>query len=211
MITIVDIIYILLVFKEITGRRTFSSIGVKIKHIFQEIAILIFLVVLTVFAIVTSSEFRSTNFFKFLEVLVVICVIMAIGAEVIALFWSITVSIVTFLKERKSKEAAKKIEKITQLEKTTRVKDENEEGEVVDMRKMGIVNNQLTRFSLNRGNKQSFEEVSEKDSKKSESGSDVNKIVIVNENKRTQEKKTILKPSEIEKVSEIANPANSKT
>ena len=57
-ITVIDLLYVFLEFKEVVRKRTFRSMGVKIKYIFQEIAILIFLLALTIFGVGTGKAFR---------------------------------------------------------------------------------------------------------------------------------------------------------
>lgn len=90
---------------------------------FQEIAILTFLTVLAIFAIFKSPEFRKTGLFSFLEILVIIGVIVAIGAEVIAVIWGIVDAIKTFKEDIQKK---KMIKKMTMLEKEARVSTEGD-------------------------------------------------------------------------------------
>ena len=122
-ITFIDLIYFISVRKDIFGKETFESFGIKLKYIFQEVAILTFLVVLTVFAIFGSNEFRETGFFAFLELVVVIGVIVAIGAEAIATVWGIVGSIREFLQEMAKKKLASKM---SDAEKLAKVASEEE-------------------------------------------------------------------------------------
>ena len=123
-ITIIDLVYVIIIFREIKGKRVFKSVGVKIKYVFQEIAILAFLVVLSVFGVVTSQEFRQTGFFSFLEWVVIIGVGVAIGAELIAVFWTIAAAIKTFREDVRMK---KLVKKMTVMEKELRMRSEEED------------------------------------------------------------------------------------
>ena len=58
----IDLIYVIVEFREIVQRRTFRTLGIKIKYIFQEMAILVFLIVLTIFAIGRNDKFRNSGF-----------------------------------------------------------------------------------------------------------------------------------------------------
>lgn len=95
-ITLVDIIYFIIIIKEKASQRTFKSLGVKLKYLFQEAAILTFLIVLTIFGLFKSQQFRETKFYSFLEWVVIVGVGVAIGAELIAVFWTISAAIKTF-------------------------------------------------------------------------------------------------------------------
>lgn len=137
MITLVDLIYFIIIFREQGSRRTFKSLGVKLKYIFQEVAILTFLVVLTIFGIFKSQEFRETRFYSFLEWVVIVGVGVAIGAELIAVFWTISAAIKTFREDVKMK---KLVKKMTVMEKELRLRSEDDD---IGLRRMETVNNPL--------------------------------------------------------------------
>lgn len=81
--------------------------GVKLKVVFQEIAVLVLLLVLTVFGIFRSESFRSSGFYSFLEWIVIVGVVVAIGAEIIAIYWTVKEAIKDFkLSKLKKQELA---------------------------------------------------------------------------------------------------------
>lgn len=98
------------------------------------------MVVLTVFGLVKSPSFRETGFFSFLEWVVIVGVGVAIGAELIAIFWTITVEIKTFWLQYKMK---KLVEKTTVMEKELQMKSEEDE---LGIRRLGTVSDTLPRF-----------------------------------------------------------------
>lgn len=153
-ITLIDLLYFIAIYKDIFKRRTFESLGVKIKYVFQEVAILTFLTVLSIFAIFDSKEFRQTGLFKFLEVLVIIGVIVAIGAEVVAVIWGIIDAIKTFKEDLAKK---KLLKKMTIVEKEARVSSE-EAG--LEFRRKGTVNEQIRKFATRKqGGRLNFDAV----------------------------------------------------
>lgn len=126
-ITAIDLAYVIYEFREIVKRRIFRSVGVKIKYIFQEVAIIFFLVVLTIFAIGRGEKFRNSGFAQVLSVIVLVAVLVAIFSEVIAVVWNLVLSVIEFLKERREKKAKELTAKFTALEKASMIKSEDEE------------------------------------------------------------------------------------
>lgn len=98
LITAIDLIYIIYEFREIVQRRTFRTMGIKIKYIFQELAILVFLIVLTIFAIGgRGNEFMKSSFAQVLGVILVVAILVAICSEIISLVWNAVVTIRSFI------------------------------------------------------------------------------------------------------------------
>jgi hypothetical protein len=56
----VDAVYLAFAFKDIRHRRVFKNFGVRLKYIFQEIAILVFLLVIAIFSYLQNTEFKAT-------------------------------------------------------------------------------------------------------------------------------------------------------
>lgn len=102
------------------------------------------MVVLTVFGLVKSPTFRETKFFSFLEWVVIVGVGVAIGAELIAVFWTITAAIKTFWNDFKMK---KLVQKMTVMEKELRMKSEEDD---LGLRRLGTVSDPLRRFTTRR-------------------------------------------------------------
>lgn len=89
LIAIIDLIYFILVVMESQGNRIFSSWWLKVKHLFQEAAILIFLVVLTIFSFLKNSGTGKSKTFDILEVLVIVAVSVAMACEIILMIYTI--------------------------------------------------------------------------------------------------------------------------
>lgn len=141
----IDVVYFILISREIAKKRTFKSLGVKLKVMFQEVAILTFLVVLTAFAIFKSQQFRESKFYSLLEWVVIVGIGVAIGAELISVFWTIYGAIKSFKENFKNK---KLLKKMTELEKETRVTNKDDDS---GPRKIETLNKPLQKFATRTG------------------------------------------------------------
>ena len=73
--------------------RIFTSIWLKLKHFFQDLTILIFLLVLCLFSYTEGNSDRSSQFLDILEILVIVCIGVAIGCEVLLMIYTIYFSV----------------------------------------------------------------------------------------------------------------------
>lgn len=93
LIMFIQLVYVMAIYKENYRFRIYKSLGMKIKYVLQEIAIVIFLVILTIFTAVKSESFRKSQAFFALETVIIVAVFVAIGSELIAIGWSVKDSI----------------------------------------------------------------------------------------------------------------------
>ena len=108
------------------GKKIFRTGGLKIKHIAQEAAIFIFILILGIFSFVQNTTFTSTGFYTVLQTVIVIAVIVAIASEVVSLVWNIVSKIAEFLADRRTKKQREITEKVSKMEKESRRMIENE-------------------------------------------------------------------------------------
>jgi uncharacterized BrkB/YihY/UPF0761 family membrane protein len=94
--------------------------GMKIKYVLQEIGIVIFLIILTIFTAIQSENFRKSQTFFALETVIIVAVFVAIGSEVISIGWSVYDTVTNFLKERKEKKKQNEENKFTKMESKSR-------------------------------------------------------------------------------------------
>ena len=128
LITAIDLAYVIFEFREIVQRRTFRTLGIKIKYIFQEVAILVFLIVMTILAIGgRGDEFKNSGFAHVLGVIVIVAVLVAICSEAIAVVWNAVISIMDFIAQRKENKRNEQIKKITAIEERSRIKSDDQE------------------------------------------------------------------------------------
>lgn len=97
-VLLVQILYIMVIGQEIFKAKLFRHIAIKLKYICQEIAILTFLVILLIFALLDSEHFRNTDFSRSLEYGVVVAVAVAIGLEFVSMIWSLITSVKDYFK-----------------------------------------------------------------------------------------------------------------
>lgn len=100
LITVIDLIYVTIIYKENISKRTFASLGVKIKYVIQELSILTFLVVLSLFATIDTEGFKSSTIYAVLEIVVVVAVFLSIAAELFSVVWLVMMLVRNYLKER---------------------------------------------------------------------------------------------------------------
>lgn len=125
LIAVIDTSYVIIIIRESRRHRIFNSIWLKLKYICQESAILVFLLVLTIFAftsISSSTNFQETKTFDVLEITVIVAVVVAIGCELIVIFYTVFDSIRTVLKTRKEKKKVIFEEKLAKM--ATRAKND---------------------------------------------------------------------------------------
>ena len=142
--TIVDIIYLYLVFKEMRAKRIFKNLGTRIQYVCQEIAILIFLIVLSVFALVSSSEFKKSAFYNFMQTIVIVSVFVAVFSQVISILWGVKDFIVDYFEARKLSKLKKITEALDKAEKDARLGISEEVGVQVQDPSKTKLNPQIT-------------------------------------------------------------------
>lgn len=102
-IFVLEIIYFMIVVEEWRAKRIFMSYWMKGKYVLQEIAILIFVSILTLFAFLQNTAFEEKGIYVYLEMTVFISILLAVLAEIVYLI-AFTVSlIINFFKERAEK------------------------------------------------------------------------------------------------------------
>ena len=109
-ITLVEVVYVTWIFKELRNERIFKTVWLKGKVMCQEIAIMFFLVVLCIFALTEGTGFEDTWLFDWLEVGVFIAVIIAILAEAVNMLMNILLKVCDLLKKRKNSKEEKQEE-----------------------------------------------------------------------------------------------------
>lgn len=108
MIAVIDFIYVTIIYKENIAKRTFASLGVKIKYVVQELSILTFLVVLSIFAVIDTDGFKKSTIYAVLEIVVVVAVFLSIAAELFSVVWLVMELVKNFLKDRRLKKKQQK-------------------------------------------------------------------------------------------------------
>jgi hypothetical protein len=126
LVVLVDAVYLVTVIRQSWGKRIFRTGGLKIKHIAQEAAIFIFILILGIFSFVQNTAFTSTGFYTVLQAVIVVAVIVAIASEVVALVWNIVSKIAEFLADRRSNKQREITEKVSKMEKESRGMIESE-------------------------------------------------------------------------------------
>ena len=86
LLTLLDLAYLVILFRESTKSKIFESIFLQIKVVVQECAIFTFLVVLNIFAFAKDPNTRTSQLFGLLEIIVVVAVFVAIACELIVIF-----------------------------------------------------------------------------------------------------------------------------
>ena len=84
---------------EMKKRRIFQSVWLKLKHLFQDIAILVFLIVLCIFSYTEGDKNRSSQLLDSLEIIVIIAIGVAICCEVLLMLYTIFESFVQMVQK----------------------------------------------------------------------------------------------------------------
>ena len=107
-ISTVQLLYLLIVTMESIKHRIFKSIWVKLRVVFQELAILVFLVVLCIFSFVQNSTLKNSVSFERLDLVVIVAILIAIGCEVMSMIYTLFDALVQlkdkFKKTKKNRE-----------------------------------------------------------------------------------------------------------
>lgn len=122
LITIVDIVYLCFMMTEQAKKRVLKNFGLKLKYVFQEIAILVFLISLSIFSLTQKTNFKNTTSYKVLSMVILICVFVAIFSQILSVIWSIVDSIKDFIKSRKAKKQKELEKKFDLMEKEANLK-----------------------------------------------------------------------------------------
>ena len=88
-ITLVQLIYFVVILKESKHGRIFSSLWLKMKILFQEFAILVFVMVLSLFSLAQNSNLRKSSTFTSLEYTVIVAMIAAVICELLLMIYII--------------------------------------------------------------------------------------------------------------------------
>ena len=120
LITGVQILYIIVVSKEVGRKKVLSNFGLNIQYFFTELAILVFLLVLCIFSFLQNTDFQDSRSYSAMQTIVIVAVFVAISTQVISVVWGIFHKIVSFFEKRKKKKTDDKLKKIEQLEKANR-------------------------------------------------------------------------------------------
>lgn len=115
-----DVWYLASVFRDVKSRRVFKNLGIKLKYIFQETAILVFILLLAVFSYLKNTNFIGSGVARSMQKVVIVMVLVAIVSEALSAIWTLFCSLEDFLKERKVKKLAEKSKLITIEEERSR-------------------------------------------------------------------------------------------
>ena len=126
LITLVDLIYMALIIRESIKHRIFASIWLKLKNLCQEVAILVFLVVLTIFSFSKTEGENQSKTLDGLEILVIVAVIFAIACEVLLMIYTIYDALRNFINQKKVTEKVIKNQDIAEEQKELAVLIEEE-------------------------------------------------------------------------------------
>lgn len=126
LIIVVNIFYLFKTAKMTFREDVFAYYGMRIRYIGQELAIMTFLVVLGIFALLQNTAFTKSGLYSVLQVLVVIAVVVAIFSEVVGTVWGLVNSVRTYIKEKKESKKKEFEKKIGEIEKNSRVDIEEE-------------------------------------------------------------------------------------
>lgn len=108
LITLVQIVYCVHSYHELTDRKCFESVTKWLKHTLQEVSILIFLVILTLFQTINTQGFKNSRIYSVLEWFIIVGVILAIVAEFLTILQGVYDGVVDLLTKKNSDEKAKK-------------------------------------------------------------------------------------------------------
>ena len=147
-ITLVDLIYVVLIMRESAKNRIFKSIWLKIKHLCQEVAILVFLVVLTIFSFTKTADGKQSKTMDNLEILVIVAVSFAMACEIILMIYTIFDAVRNLLTKKKVAEQDLKKEEITIEQKKLTVLIE-EEPVAYKLRTSQLSNNDERKININ--------------------------------------------------------------
>ena len=103
----VDLVYVVLMMRELKHRRTFTKWWFKLKCVTQEMAILYFLTVLVIFSLLQDTSFEETTYAYYLEVSMLIAIAIAIIAELVTMISGIVDAVCTAIADHKKKKAEK--------------------------------------------------------------------------------------------------------
>ena len=112
--------------RESAKNRIFISIWLKMKHLCQEVAILVFLVVLTIFSFTKTADGKQSKTMDNLEILVIVAVSFAMACEIILMIYTIFDAVRNLLTKKKVAEQDLKKEEITIEQKKLKVLIEEE-------------------------------------------------------------------------------------
>lgn len=104
LITMIQVIYLVIISREIKQKAIFSNYGTLIQYLFSEYAILVFLIVLSIFSLLQNTSFYDSKTYDAMQRVVLVAVFVAIVAQVISVIWGIVFSIKNFYRREKEKE-----------------------------------------------------------------------------------------------------------
>lgn len=111
----IQLIYLVIILREIKHKAIFSNYGTLIQYLFSESAILVFLIVLSIFSLLQNTSFYDSKTYDAMQQVAFVAVFVAIVAQVISVIWGIVFSIKNFIEEKKKK---KDVEKLKRIEKS---------------------------------------------------------------------------------------------
>ena len=88
-IAFIQLVYFVVISMENKRSRIFKSLWLKLKILFQELAILVFLLVLCLFSSAENSNVRTSSSFMSLEFVVIVAMIVAVICEVLLMLYII--------------------------------------------------------------------------------------------------------------------------
>lgn len=119
-VSLIQTVYFMVICIESKKNRIFKSILMKLKILFQELAIVVFLIVLCIFSFAQNSDFKTTRSFDRLEYVVIVAIMIAIGCEALAMVYTLYDAV------------AQQVKKIKNNKKVDDEDDENENQKIGD-------------------------------------------------------------------------------
>lgn len=116
LILAIDLLYLSSVFPDLKSRKTFKNTGVWIKYLAQEFTILLFLLILTLFASLEKTSFSTSRVHYTLQIVVIVVVFAAILCQMISVVFNLIFLLRNFIKERKLKIKKEKEVKFNMME-----------------------------------------------------------------------------------------------
>ena len=107
LITVIQLAYFVVISLESKSYRIFMSLWLKLKILFQELAILVFLLVLCIFSFAQNSDVRTSQSFEGLVFVVIVSMLIAVACEVLLMVYTIfnaLASVVRSMKKNKNLE-----------------------------------------------------------------------------------------------------------
>lgn len=126
LIVIFNLIYFIQVVKKLASKKIFGSKFTTVKFITSEISIMIVLINIFVFSLTENSDFHKSDFYNLLEIISIICILIAVVFELIHVIKSSVSMIMNICRKKKNNLKSRKVFP----QKKKKIVDEKEKEEI---------------------------------------------------------------------------------